>query len=120
MQSWQKFLDSLSTKGGNLFVLFICFGGLLGLLIHVLHHGDSGNVSMVVVATFSGFSGALMATLTGKDSKEQSEPVPGNSSGVTIASAGGPNAPSRTTAVGISEPVTASNGATTKIDGPVS
>src|SRR6202451_4804101 len=72
MQSWQKFLDSLSTKGGNLFVLFVCFGGLLGLLIHVLHHGDAGNVSMVVVATFSGFSGALMATLTGKDSKEQS------------------------------------------------
>jgi hypothetical protein len=78
MQSWQKFLDSLATKGGNLFVLLICFAGLLGLLIHVLHHGDSGNVSMVVVATFSGFSGALMATLTGKDSKEQSERPPGS------------------------------------------
>ncbi len=71
MQSWQKFLDSLATKGGNLLVLFVCFAGLLGLLIHVLHHGDTGNVSMVVVSTFSGFSGALMATLTGKDSKEQ-------------------------------------------------
>jgi len=71
MGSWQKFLDSLATKGGNLFVLFVCFAGLLSLLIHVLHHADSGNVTMVVVSTFSGFSGALMATLTGIDSKKQ-------------------------------------------------
>src|SRR5580700_1197928 len=122
MQSWQKFLDSLSTKGGNLFVLFICFGGLLGLLIHVLHHGDSGNVSMVVVATFSGFSGALMATLTGKDSKEQSEPVPGTgASGVTIPSSGSLSTPRNTAATAIPEPVTAlSSGVAPKIDGPVS
>src|ERR1700678_1265014 len=100
MQAWQKFLDSLATKGGNLLVLFVCFAGLLGLLIHVLHHGDSGNVSMVVVATFSGFSGALMATLTGKDSKEQSENVPGdNATSVTISN---PNAAS-TVAVAIPE-----------------
>jgi hypothetical protein len=85
MPAWQKFLDSLSTKGGNLFVLLVCFAGLLCLLMHVLHHGDSGNVSMVVVATFSGFSGALMATLTGKDSKEQSEHVPGNATRVIVS-----------------------------------
>jgi hypothetical protein len=121
MQSWQKFLDSLSTKGGNLLVLFICFGGLLGLLIHVLHHGDSGNVSMVVVATFSGFSGALMATLTGKDSKEQSEPLPGGSATVvTIPGPANPNTPSNT-AVTVSEPAAAlSTGAAPKTDGPVS
>jgi hypothetical protein len=70
MESWQKFLDSLATRGGNLFVLFVCFSGLLGLMIHVLHRSDSGNVTMVVVSTFSGFSGALMATLTGIDSKK--------------------------------------------------
>src|SRR6202044_2943480 len=101
MPSWQKFLDSLSTKGGNLFVLLICFAGLLCLLMHVLHHGDTGNITMVVVATFSGFSGALMATLTGKDSKEQSEHVPGgNATNVTISN---PNAAS-TVAVAIPEP----------------
>jgi hypothetical protein len=44
--------------------------GLLSLMIHVLHRSDSGNVTMVVVSTFSGFSGALMATLTGIDSKK--------------------------------------------------
>jgi len=70
MESWQKFLDSLATRGGNLFVLFVCFAGLLSLMIHVLHRSDSGNVTMVVVSTFSGFSGALMATLTGIDSKK--------------------------------------------------
>jgi len=100
MPSWQKFLDSLSTKGGNLFVLLICFAGLLCLLMHVLHHGDSGNITMVVVATFSGFSGALMATLTGKDSKEQSEHATGgNATSVTISS---PNA-ANTVAVAIPE-----------------
>jgi hypothetical protein len=98
--SWQKFLDSLSTKGGNLFVLLICFTGLLCLLMHVLHHGDTGNITMVVVATFSGFSGALMATLTGKDSKEQSEHAAGgNATSVTISN---PNA-AGTVAVAIPE-----------------
>jgi hypothetical protein len=100
MPSWQKFLDSLSTKGGNLFVLLICFTGLLCLLMHVLHHGDTGNITMVVVATFSGFSGALMATLTGKDSKEQSEHAAGGkATNLTISN---PNAPN-TVAVAIPE-----------------
>jgi hypothetical protein len=108
MQSWQKFLDSLATKGGNLLVLFACFAGLLSLLIHILHHGDTGNVSMVVVSTFSGFSGALMATLTGKDSKEQSENVPG----VKI--------PSSATASAIPKAAAIPASGTPNIDGPVS
>ncbi|MGB8521905.1 MAG: hypothetical protein WCD43_02970 [Candidatus Acidiferrales bacterium] len=108
MQSWQKFLDSLATKGGNLLVLFVCFAGLLSLLIHVLHHGDTGNVSMVVVSTFSGFSGALMATLTGKDSKEQSENIPLVKFPSNAAASAIPE----------SAPIPASG--TPKIDGPVS
>ena len=87
MESWQKFLDSLATKGGNLFVLFVCFAGLLSLLIHVLHHADSGNVTMVVVSTFSGFSGALMATLTGIDSKKS---TPNGGADKNAPSAGAP------------------------------
>ena len=71
MEAWQKFLDSLSTKGGNLMMLFFCFIILLGMMFHVLHHGDSGNISTVIIATFSGFAGALMATLSGKDSHQQ-------------------------------------------------
>jgi hypothetical protein len=117
MQSWQEFLDSIATKGGNLFVLFVCFAGLLGLLIHVLHHGDTGNVSMVVVSTFSGFSGALMATLTGKDSKEQSENIPGgNAASRTISN---PTTPSAA-ATASPEPRAVSTSGTQKIDGPVS
>ena len=102
MQAWQKFLDSLATKGGNLFVLFVCFGGLLGLLIHVLHHGDAGNVSMVVVATFSGFAGALMATLTGKDSKDTTEHVPGGKTTSTIiASSNSPSSPNASPGIAV-------------------
>ena len=71
MDGWQRFLDSLSTKGGNLLMLFCCFIILLGMMFHVLHHGDSGNISTVIIATFSGFAGALMATLSGKDSHAQ-------------------------------------------------
>jgi hypothetical protein len=124
MQSWQKFLDSLATKGGNLLVLFVCFAGLLGLLIHVLHHADTGDVTMVVVATFSGFSGALMATLTGKDSKELSEHVPGNKApGETIPSRNNPGAPGTLAdagAVAIPESAgAASNDNPPKIDGHV-
>jgi hypothetical protein len=118
VSSWQKFLDSLSTKGGNLLVLLLCFTGLLCLLMHVLHHGDSGNITMVVVATFSGFSGALMATLTGKDSKEQSEHASGgNATNVTISN---PNAAS-TVAVAIPEaPTAVRNDPSAKNDAPVS
>jgi uncharacterized membrane protein HdeD (DUF308 family) len=86
MESWQKFLDSLATRGGNLFVLFVCFAGLLGLMIHVLHRSDSGNVTMVVVSTFSGFSGALMATLTpGLDTRKPATTVGADKSAPSAA-----------------------------------
>ena len=120
MQAWQKFLDSLATKGGNLLVLFVCFAGLLGLLIHVLHHGDTGNVSMVVVSTFSGFSGALMATLTGKDSKEQREQIPRGNANVTIPGVSSPNTSAGTSAAGLPESAAAHTSGTLRIDGPVS
>jgi len=70
-----------------------------------------------VISTFSGFSGALMATLTGKDSKEQSEKFTGgNAASRTISNPTTTNAP----AAAISEPAAVSASGTPKIDGPVS
>jgi hypothetical protein len=75
---------------------------------------------MVVVSTFSGFSGALMATLTGKDSKAQSEQVPRDKANVTIPGLSSPNTSSGTAVAGIPESAAADTSGTPKIDGPVS
>jgi hypothetical protein len=65
-EGWQKFLDSLSTKGGNLFVLGLFVAGLLALVIWVmLRDPGESQVVTVILSTFSGFSGALLAALTG-------------------------------------------------------
>jgi hypothetical protein len=68
MDSWQKFLNSISTPGGNLMLLVLFVASLLGLVLHVLHHGDEGQVQTVILTTFSGFSGALLQALRGRSS----------------------------------------------------
>jgi hypothetical protein len=68
MAKWQLFLNSLSTPGGNLLLLVVFVASLLGLVLHVLHHGDEGQVQTVILTTFSGFSGALLQALRGRSS----------------------------------------------------
>ena len=73
MKRWQDFLDSLSTRGGNIFVLTVIFSVMAGLVLHVLHHGSdsSSPIATVLISTFSGFSGALLTMLSGNASKQQ-------------------------------------------------
>ena len=68
MTRWQQFLDSLASKGGNLFVLVLFVSSLLLLTLHVFHRGYDPNSQAVTVilSTFSSFSGALLAALTGQ------------------------------------------------------
>ena len=77
MNRWQNFLDSLGSKGGNLLVLCIFVGVLLGLVIWVTSRdaGDSQAVT-VILSTFSGFSGALLAALTGSSGGQRKADVP--------------------------------------------
>lgn len=63
MHSWERLIDSLSTRGANILILLIASGALFGGIIHVMHHGDHSEVATVIMSTFSGFSGALLNAL---------------------------------------------------------
>jgi FtsH-binding integral membrane protein len=67
MNNWQRFLDSLASKGGNLLLMALFVVSLLTLVIWVTSRdqGDSQAVT-VILSTFSAFSGALLAALTGQ------------------------------------------------------
>jgi hypothetical protein len=78
MERWQKFLDSLGTKGGNTFVLILFVSSLLMLVMH-LHNDPSSVGQTVVLTTFSGFSGALLRDLGGAPNGSTAAP-PANGS----------------------------------------
>lgn len=71
MKRWQDFLDSLSTKGGNVFVLFFSLGMLFTFMIHVAH--DQSDSALIPVAhdMVVGFGGALLSVLSGGSSRQQ-------------------------------------------------
>lgn len=70
MRAWQAFLDSLSTKGGNILVAAVL---MLALGFALLFHNadDYMEVRMLLISTFSGFAGALLAMLKGDASRQQ-------------------------------------------------
>lgn len=72
MKRWQDFLDSLSTKGGNILVLFCGLGVLIGLMIH-LTHDQTTDAAMVSAAhdMMVGFGAALLGALSGSSSRQQ-------------------------------------------------
>jgi len=69
MTKWQAFLNSLSTPGGNLFLLVWCVLLLLVLVVILIfaHPKDAALVT-VVSTTFSGFAGALLQAFKGRSS----------------------------------------------------
>lgn len=67
MKNWQEFLDSLHSPGGTLFLLSLFVVAMLALVIHVLHHSENGQVTTVILSTFSGFQGALLGKFVGKE-----------------------------------------------------
>jgi hypothetical protein len=91
MQKWQTWLTSLSTPGGNLFVLSLFVILLLVLTVHVLEgHDSGGQVETVILATFSGFSGALLQALRGRSADV---PAPPGSTSTTTSTAHSSQAP---------------------------
>lgn len=76
MGSWERFLDSLATPGGAIFLLLVAVGVFSGTELHILHHGTQFSQTMSATFTnlLSGFAGALLGALT-----TRSKP-PGNGS----------------------------------------
>lgn len=72
IKTWQDFLDSLSTKGGNIFLMFMA---LIGLMSFVHHLGTDGHVDQSILSAshdmMVGFGAALLAVLSGSSSKQQ-------------------------------------------------
>lgn len=68
MTRWQQFLTSLSTPGGNLFLLVTFVVLLLVLVFHILHSSGDAQVTTVILSTFSAFSGALLQAFKGRSS----------------------------------------------------
>jgi hypothetical protein len=71
MRRWQDFLDSLSTKGGNVFMLFLCLVFLYGVMLHVIHDANDSPLISVVHDMVVGFGGALLGGLSGNSSRQQ-------------------------------------------------
>lgn len=72
IKSWQDFLDSLSTKGGNIMLMFFALGGLMWFVHHI---ANDENVDQGVVSAahdmMVGFGAALLAVLSGSSSRQQ-------------------------------------------------
>jgi len=64
IDAWSELADSLNTRGGTIALLFVSCVGLFFGLMHVMHHGDSGQAAAVLISTFSAFTGALLIALT--------------------------------------------------------
>ena len=79
MSRWTAFLDSLATRGGNIFVLLMICLFLSGLVYHVLHHNEvNTSTAAVIMTTFSAFTGSLMNALQGGGSKQRNGDANGN------------------------------------------
>jgi len=71
MKRWQDFLDSLSTRGGNILLLILATVGLVFAYFHAIHHQmDAGSIQ-TVQNLLSGFAGALLALLAAQACRQQ-------------------------------------------------
>lgn len=71
VKAWQDFLDSLSTKGGNLFMLFVGLIMAVAFVMHTVHDGADGSLVSLGHDLVVGFSAALWAGLSGASSRQQ-------------------------------------------------
>lgn len=71
VKSWQDFLDSLATAGGNIVTLFWCSAFSAGLWIWVYRQNGSKDLVMAMFGVFTGFTGALLQAQKGNSSRQQ-------------------------------------------------
>jgi len=84
---WQNFLNSLSTRGGAIFLLFVL--SLIGFFItlHIVHHNeDQSMFAAGLIATVSNFTGALLLALKGSSESVSSASIsPNGATQVTVS-----------------------------------
>src|ERR1019366_3971749 len=71
-KAWQDFLDSLSTRGGNILILLLATTGLLITYFRMAKTGE-GTSSETIKTLLVGFAGALLAILSAQASRQQME-----------------------------------------------
>jgi hypothetical protein len=64
MNTWRNLVDSVATRGGSILILLLSTLIMGVLLIHIMHHGDTGESASLLRNSFAGFSGALLMALT--------------------------------------------------------
>lgn len=71
----QQLIELLNTRAGSILILWLSTAGLFVGILHILHHGDTGEAASLMRETFAGFSGALLMALTsgGKVKEEQKD-----------------------------------------------
>ncbi len=82
MSGWMGFLNSLSTRGGAIFMLVLINFVGVGVTMHLIHHGEAaGALGASLMTGFSNFQGALLMALKG--SSDSTASVTSNSTGTT-------------------------------------
>ena len=64
---WIQFVESLNSRGGTIALLFMCNLGLVVLMLHIMHTGNTTQAATAVIATFSNFTGGLLVALSSRD-----------------------------------------------------
>jgi hypothetical protein len=64
MNVWRDLVDSVASRGGSIIILLLSTLTLGVMLVHVMHHGDTGESASLIRNSFAGFSGALLMALT--------------------------------------------------------
>lgn len=73
MSLWQNFLNSLSTRGGAIFLLSMVFTSGMIVVVHLIHHNETDSMfAGMILSTFSSFSGALLLALKGSSESSAS------------------------------------------------
>jgi hypothetical protein len=73
IQSWQAFLDSFETKGGQLMLLWVTDFIFLAILVHYWQIFDA-HVQTIIVGLLSGVNGAFLGAIGARNTSNGNPP----------------------------------------------
>ena len=85
---WTNFLNSLATRGGAIFLLFMINVIGTAVIMHLIHHNEAaGALGAVITTTFGNFSGALLIALKGSSESNATATTGPSGTSVTVGDA---------------------------------